>query len=77
MSLTKLSNESTKYIYNYAFGPVRNLILGAGLYYAIKNKYYSHIPIIILFPSIYCGYNSFENKEEIIKWLIIQKNKLK
>jgi len=54
---------------NYIFGTTRNLLLGAGAYYAIHNNKYEHLPIIIFFPSIYAGYHMYENKEAIIRFL--------
>ena len=42
-----------------------NILLGAGLCYAIENKTYSDIPLIILFPSIFTGYNIYKNRKEI------------
>jgi hypothetical protein len=74
---SKFSNESTRLIYNYAFGPTRNLLLGAGLCFAIQNKFYTHLPIIVLFPSIYVGYHTFNNKDDIVVWAKNMKNKLK
>jgi len=58
----------TKIISNYIFGPTRNILLGAGLCYAVEKKEYIHIPIIIIFPSIYIGYNLYDNKEKVIRW---------
>jgi len=74
---SKFSNESTRLIYNYAFGPSRNLLLGAGLCFAIQNKFYTHLPIIVLFPSIYVGYHTYNNKDDIVVWAKNIKNKLK
>jgi hypothetical protein len=48
-------------------GPARNILLGTGLCYSVKNEYYSHIPLIVLFPSIYVGYHLYENKDQLIK----------
>ena len=56
-------------ISHYIFGPSRNILLGAGLCFAIEKKEYIHIPIIILFPSIYTGYHLYDNKEKIIRWV--------
>jgi predicted transcriptional regulator with HTH domain len=38
-----------------------SLLMGAGLCYSIENQTYSHIPIVILFPSVYAGYNIYKN----------------
>ena len=50
-------------------GPVRNLILGGALCYAVQNERYSHIPLILLTPSIYAGYQLFENKAIVLKFI--------
>ena len=65
--MQKLHTEGTRHIVNYMFGPTRNILLGAGLCYAVKHEYYSHIPLIVLFPSTYAGYHMYENKERLIK----------
>jgi hypothetical protein len=67
-------STQTKIIYSYIFGSTRNILLGSGLCYAIEKKEYSHIPIIILFPSIYVGYNLYDNKEKVLKWVRNIKN---
>ena len=75
MSFTKLQNESTKYITNYIVGTPRNVLLGIGLAHAIQNEYYTHIPLIFLTPSVYAGYNAYNNKDNIITWMVVQKKK--
>lgn len=42
------------------------LFLGGGLSYIIEKKNYSHIPLFILFPEAYCGYNIFKHRDTII-----------
>ena len=36
----------------------------------IENKYYYHVPIIFIIPSIYAGYHTFKNRNAIVNWLI-------
>lgn len=67
MSLAKLT--PTKHVTNYMFGTTRNILLGTSLAYAIQNKYYLHIPIIIIMPSVYAGYHIYENKNDIKDWI--------
>ena len=43
--------------------PIHGLILGSSLCFAIDRKKYSHIPIILIAPSIYCGYQLYNNKK--------------
>jgi hypothetical protein len=75
MSHVRLNNESMKYVTNFIVGTPRNFLLGAGLSYAIQNELYTHIPFIFLTPSIYAGYQSHNNKDSIITWIIEQKKK--
>ena len=67
MSFAKLT--PTKHVTNYMFGTTRNILLGVGLAYAIQNKSYLHIPIIIIMPSVYAGYHIYENKNDIKDWI--------
>ncbi len=58
---------STPMIHHYIFGTTRNILLGAGLSFAVQKENYIHIPLIFLTPSIYAGYHLYENKGEVIK----------
>jgi len=40
--------------------------LGGGTAYIIEEKKYIHFPVLFLFPSIYCGYNMYKNRNAII-----------
>lgn len=42
-------------------------LLGCGLCFTIEQKNYSHIPIVLFCPAIYCGYNVYKNRNTIIK----------
>lgn len=44
--------------------------LGCGIAYIIEEKKYEHLPIFVLFPSIYCGYNMYKNRDKIIKYVL-------
>ena len=76
MQFHKLA-EPMRYITNYHLGSFRNLLLGAGLCFAVQNERYIHLPVIILVPSIYAGYNLFENKDNVVKWLKTFKTEVK
>jgi len=52
----------------YINGTIRNLFCGAGLCYAIQRESYSHVPIILAFPSVYAGYHAYSRKEELLLW---------
>ena len=67
--MSKLTTESTKVITNYVVGTTRNVLLGSGLAYAMQNEFYLHVPVIVIFPSIYTGYQMYSNKENIISWI--------
>ena len=54
---------------HYVFGSTRNILAGAGLCYALENKKYVELPLTILFPSIYAGYNVYKNKEKVAQWI--------
>ena len=76
MQFQKLA-EPMRYITNYHLGSFRNVLLGAGLCFAVQNEKYTHLPIIILVPSIYAGYNLFENKDSVMASLKIFKKEVK
>ena len=69
MLQSKLNSESTKVITNYVVGSTRNILLGGGLAYAVQNEFYLHVPVIVIFPSIYAGYQMYNNKDNIISWI--------
>jgi len=45
---------------------LRNILMGATLCYAVEDKNYTHLPIIVIFPSIYAGYQAYSNKETLV-----------
>ena len=49
----------------HKFGPLRSIILGAGLAYAVEQEKYTHIPIVIVLPTVYAGYQAYMNKNSI------------
>jgi hypothetical protein len=49
----------------YLFTPFRNILLGAGLAYCIQQENYYHIPLVIIFPSVYAGYHTFKNQDTL------------
>jgi hypothetical protein len=50
-------------------GVTRSILFGGGLAYSVQQEKYHHIPIVLLFPSTYAGYQAFSNKDAIAKWL--------
>ncbi len=49
--------------------PLHTLLLGAGLCYTIQSNKYSHVPLVIVCPSIYAGYHCYKNKDRIAEWI--------
>ena len=70
------ASEPIKHLINYNVGVVRNVLLGAGLCFAIEKENYWHLPMIIVFPSIYSGYQIFQNRDAIVKWAQSKTNQL-
>ena len=68
--ISRLNNEPVKFVTNYLFGATtRNILMGAALCYSVKKENWTHIPLIIIFPSVYTGYHLYDNKEIVIKWI--------
>jgi hypothetical protein len=63
------ASEPIKHLINYNIGVVRNVLLGAGLCYAIEKENYWHLPVIWVFPSVYSGYQIFQNRDTIVQWI--------
>ena len=43
--------------------------MGGGLAYSIQQKTYDHIPLVVIFPSVYAGYQAFANRDSIAEWM--------
>lgn len=52
------------------FGPVRNILAGAGIAYAIEKEKYWHLPITFFVPSIYAGYHTYKNRRDVVKFFV-------
>ncbi len=50
------------------FTTTRSFLCGAGLAYAISNEKYIHIPLTVIVPSAYAGYQAYKNRNEIAAW---------
>ena len=61
--------QGVKYITQLYSLTLRNVLLGASLCHAVEQKEYHHIPIIVVFPSVYSGYHLFANRSEVKVWL--------
>jgi hypothetical protein len=51
------------------YSSFRNILLGAGMAFAIDQEKYSHIPVCIVFPSIYGGYQTYTNRRNILNFV--------
>jgi hypothetical protein len=65
-----MASKAETVLTHYVMGFPRSLVLGMGLSYAIETKKYLHIPLTILFPSVYAGYQAYKNRNDIMQWLI-------
>jgi hypothetical protein len=77
MSVQRFITESAKHTTVHMTGTMRNLLLGAGLHYAVQRDEYTHIPLILIFPSIYAGYHLHKNKDVLVDWILETKRKMK
>lgn len=57
------------------YSPIRSLLLGAGFAYAINEEKYHHVPLTLVFPSVYAGYQSYKNRDAIINFFRQEKLK--
>jgi hypothetical protein len=57
-------NHSIIRIINKTF--ISYLFTGVGLSWATQNENYSHYPLCIICPSVYIGYQGFNNMDRII-----------
>jgi hypothetical protein len=55
------------------FTAFRNILLGAGICYAIEQDKYWHIPFAFIFPSVYAGYQGYKCRDAV-RSFIINKN---
>lgn len=44
----------------------RSLFLGMGLAYTIENNKYWELPVVILFPTVYSGYQLFKHRNSLL-----------
>ena len=67
--MNRFTSEASQVVTTYVIGTTRNILLGIDLCYAIEKEKYYHIPAILVFPSIYTGYQVYKNKKTIVDWL--------
>ena len=64
-----MASKAQMIMTNYVIGFQRSILLGMGLSYAIETEKYLHIPLTILFPSAYAGYQAYKNRDDIVRWI--------
>jgi hypothetical protein len=60
---------SAAHTYHFIAGSTRNILMGCGLAYSIQQEKYHHIPLIVIFPSVYAGYHAFNQRDHIASWI--------
>ncbi len=68
-NMSGVSNQLVKYTTLIRYNTLRNVLLGVGLGYAIQNKHYLHVPVIFIIPSIYIGYQGYQNRDNIMNYI--------
>lgn len=61
-----INNNAVNYIIcknNFA----KSFLFGANLCYILENDNYHHIPVSVLFPVCYSGYNIYSNRNYILR----------
>jgi hypothetical protein len=49
------------------FTSFRNILCGGSIAYAIAEEKYTHLPMAVLIPSIYVGYQAYSNRAAILQ----------
>lgn len=50
---------------------VTHFMRGAGIAYCVSEEKYLHIPLVIIFPGTYTGYQMYNNRNIIIRQIFI------
>ena len=56
-------------IHNVRFTTTRNVLMGAGLAYAVSEDKFWHVPVIIFVPSVYAGYQVYQHRKAAARFL--------
>jgi len=63
-------SKATQFTHQFIhYTSTRSFLLGAGLYYSISLEKYWDVPLVILFPSVYAGYHTFKNRDQVKKFI--------
>ena len=63
-----VTNESRHFSVGH-YTPLRSLLMGGGICYALADEKYHHIPVTFFMPSAYAGYQLFNNKDAAADWV--------
>ena len=56
-------------IHNARITTARNLLMGAGLGYCVSEEKWLHLPVVVLVPSVYAGYQLYQNRRVVASFL--------
>jgi hypothetical protein len=56
-------------IHNMRFTTTRNVLMGAGIAYTITEDKLWHVPVVIIVPSVYAGYQVYQHRKEAARFL--------
>jgi hypothetical protein len=62
-----LLNQNTRFIFKQNV-TISGFMSGIGLAYAFEEKKYWHMPIIVITPGLYAGFQVYLHREQINKW---------
>lgn len=65
----RIADVATKHLNVTTWTPARNVMLGGGLAFAFNEEKYWHTPAVVIFPSIYAGYQAFKNRSRIAEFV--------
>ncbi len=69
-AVIQLKNAMPNFIRLKHFTPVRNIMLGGGLCFAIERGELWHLPIAVLVPSVYVGYQTYAARDRVRAFIV-------
>ena len=66
--LKKIVTNGSQHFTVGHYTPLRSLLMGGGICYAVAEEKYHHIPIAFIMPNAYAGYQLFKNKDAVAQW---------
>jgi intracellular septation protein A len=65
----RAADIATKHLNVTTWTPARNVMLGGGLAYTFSEEKYLHTPVVVVFPSVYAGYQAFKNRSRVAEFV--------